>query len=50
MSFEKAQAAKILQAVKNYSEELQSTSSSHEKKEIIKRFSKNKQLTELSKK
>ena len=47
MSFEKTQAVKILQAAKNYSKELQSTSSSNEKKEIIKRFSKNKQLTEL---
>ena len=47
MDYQKQASDKILQVVKNYSTDLQATSSSNAKKEIIKRYSKNSSLIHI---
>jgi len=47
MDHEKLSSSKVLQVVKTFSEELQATSSSNNKKDIIKKYSKNKHLRNI---
>ncbi len=49
MNWNKLDTQKTLQAVKNFSQELQATSSSNEKIEIIKSYSQNKFLRKVLK-